>query len=128
MLNVKKTLTKILTALTVEDISDKVKMGGAWTAYHKQAYLVCGKFAFVTIQAYTSTFVAGAQYTVATISSGYRPSKSLPFTGHATDQSFAPQAVLNCWAYADGSITARASNTNGSHFFLSCWYKLEGGN
>lgn len=124
MLNVKKTLTKILSFLGVEDVSDKITLSSAWTAYHKQAYLVCGKFMFVTIQAYTPTFVAGTEYTVATISSGYRPSKSLPFTGHTTDMSYTPAAVVNCWATTAGNIMARASNTNGHHFFLSCWYRV----
>lgn len=122
MLNVKKTLTKILDALKVKDISDKITFGSAWSNQMKKAYLIGGKFVFFTLEGSASTIVAGTQYTIATIASGYKPKDTLTFTGHATNSNFLPQSIVNCFVWTSGDITVRCQNGNGNNVFISGWY------
>ena len=124
MLDLKALLAKILDALKVKDISDKITFTGAWSNYIRKAYLIGGKFVFFTLEGYASTIVAGAQYTIATIASGYRPKDYLVFTGHATDTNYLPQSVVNCFVWTSGDITIRCSNGNGNYVFVSGWYAL----
>lgn len=120
-------LNEVLTAssgMTVEDISDKITFGDAWSNYMRKAYLIGGKFVFFTLEGYASTIMAGTQYTIATIASGYRPKDNLAFTGHATDTNYLPQSTVNCYVWTSGDITVRCSNGNGNYVFVSCWYAL----
>lgn len=110
--------------LTVEDISDKITFGSAWSNYMRKAYLVGGKFVFFTLEGYDGTIMAGTQYTIATIASGYRPKDNLAFTGHATNANYLPQSVVNCYVWTSGDITVRCSNANGNYVFVSGWYAL----
>lgn len=122
MLNLKKTLTKLLDALKVKDISDKITFGSAWSNYMKKAYLIGGKFVFFTLEGYADIIGAGTQYTIATIASGYRPKDNLAFTGHGTDVNYLPQSTVNCYVWTSGDITVRCSNANGNYVFVSGWY------
>ena len=123
-------LNEVLTAgsgMTVEDISDKITFGDAWSNYMRKAYLIGGKFVFFTLEGYAGTIMAGTQYTIATIASGYRPKDNLAFTGHATDANYLPQSTVNCYIWTSGDITIRCSNGNGSYVFISGWYALAEG-
>lgn len=123
-------LNQVLTAssgMSVEDISDKITFGSAWSNLHRQAYLIGGKFVFFTLEGYAGTIVAGTQYTIATIASGYRPKDTVVFTGHATNSSYVPQSVVNCYVWASGDITIRCSNANGNYVFINGWYALAEG-
>ena len=115
--------SKIHNPAMVEDISNKITIGAAWTDQHRSAYKV-GDMAYFTIEANTETFVAGIEYTIATIDSGYRPAKNYPFTGHLTDSNFKPVGVVMCFVKTDGTITVRASNTNDNFFFISGFFKI----
>lgn len=121
MLNMKKMLTKILSFLGVEDISSQITFGGAWTGLHKRAYKI-GNLVVISLEATTSTIVAGALYTIANIASGYRPRNGTLLSAHTTNESYVPQAVVNSWAEADGKITVRPSNANGTYFMISGAY------
>ena len=124
VLGSKKLIRKILTCFAVEDISDEITMASGWQSMHRTAYKL-GKMVFFSIEGYSqSAVVGGTQYTIANIASGYRPSKSIPFTGHATDSTFTPQAVVNGNVWTGGTITGRASNANGRYFFISGFYKI----
>lgn len=124
MLSVKKLFYKILTHIALEDISDKITIASGWQSMHRTAYKI-GNMVFFSIEGYSqSAVVGGTQYTLANIASGYRPSKSIPFTGHATDSNFTPQAVVNGNVWTDGTITGRASNPNGRYFFISGFYRI----
>ena len=107
----------------IEDISSQITFGGAWTQMVKVAYKV-GKLVFFDLEGSTSTIVGGTQYTMATIASGYRPSSSIYLTGHTTNASYVPQAVVNAIAWTSGDITVRPSNANGLYFFVSGWYVI----
>lgn len=121
MLNVKKTLTKILSFLGVEDISSQITFGGAWTGLHKSAYKI-GNLVVISLEASASTVVAGALYTIANVASGYRPRNGVLLSAHTTNGNYVPQAVVNSWAESDGQITVRASNANGTYFMISGVY------
>ena len=130
----KESLTNILnqvlpasSGMSVEDISDKITFGSAWSNFHRKAYLIGGKFVFFTLEGYAGTIVAGTQYTIATIASGYRPKDTLMFTGHATNSSYVPQSVVNCYVFTSGDITVRCSNANGNYVFINGWYALAEG-
>ena len=123
MLNIKKTLTKILSFLGVEDIPDKITLTSAWTDHGINAYKV-GKICVFGLRVYTSTYVGGTQYTVATIADGYRPRNTLTHTGHTTDANYVAKAVVNTFVWTSGDITVRASNNSGGFFFLSGWWIL----
>lgn len=123
-------LNQVLTAssgMSVEDISDKITFGSAWSNLHRKAYLIGGKFVFFTLEGYAGTIVAGTQYTIATIASGYRPKDTEIFTGHATNSSYVPQSVVNCYVWTSGDITVRCSNANGNYVFINGWYALAEG-
>jgi hypothetical protein len=121
MLNQKKMFTKILSVFGVEDISSQITFGGAWTGLHKRAYKI-GNIVVISLEASTSTIVAGSLYTIANIANGYRPRNAVLLSGHTTNGSYVPQAVVNSWAEADGKITVRASNANGTYFMISGVY------
>ena len=106
----------------VKDISDKIAFGSAWSSIIKQAYLIGGKFVFFTLEGYADTIIAGTQYTIATIASGYRPKDTLAFTGHATKVGYFPQSIVNCFVWTSGDMTVRCSNGNGNYVFVSGWY------
>lgn len=107
----------------VEDISNKITFNSAWMDFHRSAYKV-GDMVYFVLEGYTNTFVAGTEYTMATIDSGYRPSKNYPFTGHLTDANFKPVGVVMCFAKTDGTVTVRASDTSGNYFFISGFFKI----
>ena len=81
----------------VEDISDKITLGGAWTNVGKVAYRV-GKVCYFYIEAYTPTTVGGAEYTIATIAADYRPRATVAHTGHTTNGSFLAQGIIKSWS------------------------------
>lgn len=109
--------------VTVEDISNQITLGSAWTNLGKIAYRV-GKVCYFYMDVYAGTIVGGTQYTVATIASGYRPTFTVGFTGHTTNSNYVPQAVVNAFVGTSGDITIRASNSNGNYVFLSGWWIL----
>lgn len=115
----------IKIATDFEDISDKITFGGAWTQMHKKAFRV-GRMVFFRLEASVGTYVAGTEYTMATIASGYRPKDvTSPSTGHTTNGSYTPQGVLSCNVnYQNGNINVVASNTNGSYFFVQGFYEM----
>ena len=121
--SLKELIKNLLNNQKIEDISDKITLGGAWTLVFKKAYRV-GSMAFFDIEAYTSSYVAGTEYVLATIASGYRPKTSLPCTGHTTNGSYTPQGVVNCIANTNGNIRVVASNTNGNYFFIQGFYEI----
>ena len=130
MLSTKKLLYKVCEAIStltnntaVEDISAHITFNSAWTDFHRSAFKV-GDMVYFVLEGYTSTFVAGTEYTMATIDSGYRPSKNYPFTGHLTDSEFKPVGIVMCFAKTDGTVTVRASDTSGNYFFVSGFYKI----
>lgn len=128
--DLKNILNEVLpscSGMSIEDITDKITFGGAWTAMQAKAYLLGGRFVFFVLEGYAGTIVAGTQYTIATIASGYRPKDTLPFTGHATNSSYVPQSVVNCYVWTSGDITIRCSNANGNYVFISGWYALADG-
>lgn len=123
MLSTKKLLYKVCEAISALDISTHLTFNSAWTNLHKSAYKV-GNMVYFTLEGYTSTFVAGTEYTIVTIDSGYRPSKNYPFTGHLTDSNFKPVGIVTCFANTNGTVTVRASNTSGNYFFISGFFKI----
>lgn len=84
---------------SVKDISSEITFGSSWTNLHRSAYKV-GNMVYFTLEGYTSSFVAGTEYTMATITNGYRPAKNYPFTGHTTDGNFKPIGLVTCFAKA----------------------------
>lgn len=107
----------------IEDISNKITLGGAWTNLGKVAYRV-GKVCYFYMDIYAGTIVGGTQYTVATIASGYRPKFTVCHTGHATNSSYVAQSIVNNFVWTSGDITIRASNGNGNYVFISGWWIL----
>ena len=124
MLDVKALLTKILQVLVVKDISSSFTFTSAWTGLVKKAYLICGKFVVFTLEASAGTIVGGTQYTMARVASPYKPTTATVHTGHVTNASYVATGIANCWAWANGDITIRASNGNGNYVFFSGWYIL----
>lgn len=107
----------------VEDISDKITLGAAWTNLTKVAYRV-GKVCYFYIEAYAGTVIEGTQYIIATIASGYRPRATVAHTGHTTNGSFLAQGIVNTFVWTNGDITVRAQNGNGKYVFISGWWIL----
>lgn len=123
-LDLKMLLLKLIAnVVTVENISNKITLGGAWTNLGKTAYRV-GKVCFFYMDVYAGTIVGGTQYTVATIASGYRPTFTVCHTAHTTNSSYVAQGVVNAFVWTSGDITIRASNSNGNYVFLSGWWIL----
>ena len=123
MLDLKALLSKILTMLTVEDISDKITFGGAWTGLQRVAYRI-GNMVFFSLEGYAGTIVGGSQYTIATIASGYRPKSNVILTAHSTNIGYVPQAVVNAWVWTSGDVTVRPSNGSGNYIFVSGCYAI----
>lgn len=124
MFDLKALLTKILNCLIVEDITNKITFDSAWTEIYKKAYKI-GNVVYFGLEGYVSgTFVAGTQYTMATIASGYRPRIYMPVQAHITNSSYQPTGISNSWVWGDGSITVRPQNTNGRFFFISGTYVI----
>ena len=127
MLNVKKTLTKILSviaSMSVEDVSDKITLTSAWTTQFKRAYRF-GDMVFFSFEGYAGTVTAGTQYTIATISSDLKPKANLSFTGHTTNSSYLPNGIVNAYVLADKIITVRLSNANGNYVFVDGWFQVD---
>lgn len=118
MNNQGKRISKILALFGVEDISNKITFGGAWDNLLCVAYKI-GNIVIFSIEANAEIIVAGTQYTIATFPEGYRPKKTVALSGHATNENYLPQSVLNAWVWTNGGLTARASNGNGTYFFIS---------
>lgn len=108
---------------TEEDISSHFNINGAWTPLYKKAYRI-GNMVHFYIEVATSTYIANYEYTVATIDSGYRPQQTRVGTGHTTDSSYAPKAVVSCIANSNGAVTVLASNNTGNYFFISGSYEI----
>lgn len=136
MLNIKKTLTKLLTAmksteddvaglkqteLKLVDVSGRITMGGAFTQVHKSAYQI-GHLLFFTIEATVGTYVGGTVYTIATMASGYRPNQTTPCVGYTSDGGFTPKATVSCYVETGGAIKVNAENQQGSYFFIKGFY------
>lgn len=124
MLNIKKTLTKMLSSLAVEDVTDKITLTAAWTTQSKRAYRF-GDMVFFSFEGYAGTVTAGTQYTIATISSDLKPKDNLPFTGHTTNGNFLPNGTVNAWVWTDKTITVRVSNANGNFVFVDGWFEVD---
>lgn len=122
-LDVKELIAKLVLNAVVEDISDKITLGGAWTNLGKVAYRV-GKVCYYYIEAYAGTIVGGTQYTLATIASGYRPGATVAHTGHTTNGNFLAQGIVNTFVRTSGDITIRTQNSNGQYVFISGWWIL----
>lgn len=124
MLNVKKTLTKILSFLAVEDVSNKITFTSAWTEQWKYAFRF-GNIVFFSFEGYAGNVQAGAQYTIANISSDLKPKNSLSFTGHTTNASYLPNGIVNAFVWDDKTITVRVSNTNGNYVYVDGWFEVD---
>ena len=127
MLNIKKTLTKILSviaSMAVEDVSAKITLTSAWTTQSKRAYRI-GDMVFFSFEGYAGNVQAGAQYTIADISSDLKPKANLSFTGHTTTGGFLPNGIANVWVWTDKTITVRLSNTSGNYVFVDGWFKVD---
>lgn len=125
MLDLKALLTKILQLLIVKDISASFTFTSAWTGMVKKAFLVGGKLVVFALEGNAGTIVGGTQYTMAQVASPYKPSTAIPHTGHVTNASYVATGFANCWVWADGDITIRASNGNGNYVFFTGWYILK---
>ena len=124
LFNILKKIIDNIKGLQVEDISDQITFTPAWTNMHTTAYKI-GNVVFFTLEGTATTIVANYQYTIATIANGYKPKRSLPFTGHGTDSNFAPLGIVNAWVWTSGDITIRCSNANGNYIFVSGFYCIE---
>lgn len=124
MLNQKKMFTKILSFLGVEDVSDKITLTSAWTEQWKYAFRV-GNIVFFSFEGYAGLVQAGAQYTIANISSDLKPKANLSFTGHTTNASYLPNGIVNAFVLTDKTITVRLSNANGNYVYVDGWFEVD---
>ena len=118
-----KNTNELYLTPAMEDISDKITFGAAWTKQICKAYKV-GNLVFYDIQAYAGQVVAGTQYTVATIASGYRPSANYPTTGHGTNANYVPQGLINGFVWSSGDITVRPETATCNYVFISGFYAI----
>lgn len=105
------------------DISEHLKLGGAWTEIIKKAYISNG-VVFYMIEASTQTFIANNQYTIATFDAGYRPKANVIGNGYTTDGGFAPKAIVSVLTQTTGAVRVSASATTGSYFFVTGWFNI----
>lgn len=105
------------------DISEHLKLGGAWTEIIKKAYISNG-VVFYMIEASTSIFIANNQYTIATFDAGYRPKANVIGNGYTTDGGFAPKAIVSVLTQTNGAVRVSASATTGSYFFVTGWFNI----
>lgn len=105
------------------DITEHLRLGGAWEEIIKKAYISNG-IVFYSIEAHTGTFVSNYQYTIATFDAGYRPSANTIGQGYTTDGGFAPKAVVSVLTKSNGAIQVSAQNTNGAYFFVNGWFNI----
>ena len=107
----------------IEDISTSITVGSAWTGITKKAWKY-GKLVFFHIEASVDSFIANYGYTIATISSGYRPLQMLIGNGYTTDGSYNPKALVSVRINTDGTIVVDANATTGNYFFVTGFYVL----
>lgn len=109
------------TIPSVEDVSAYFTFGGAWTSIVKKAYKY-DKMIFFHLEASTSSYTANYSYTIATITSDYRPNQMFIGQGYTTDGSYNPKAVVSVRINSNGSIIVDASNNTGAYFFITGFY------
>lgn len=107
----------------VEDISDKFTFTSAWSNLVRSAYKI-GKLVVFSLEGNASAVVAGTQYTMVTIASGYRPKTTTYYTGHGTNASYFPQGIVNSIVWTSGNITVRPQTNTCNYIFLSGMYVL----
>lgn len=107
----------------VEDISNKFTFTSAWTGLVRSAYKI-GKLVVFSLGGNAGTVVAGTQYIMVTIASGYRPKTTTYYTGHGTNGSYLPQGIVNSIAWTSGDITVRPQTNTCNYIFVSGVYVL----
>lgn len=111
------------TAREYKDLTSEVTIGSAWTEMYKDMWVV-GNVAYLKIEAYAGTFMANNEYQIATIPAGYAPTNVRAIQGFTSDGSYNPTAMVTPLIKTDGSVTVRASNTNGNYFYLEGFWRL----
>lgn len=118
-----KEVEAFINGLNIEDISDKFTFTSAWSNLVCSAYKI-GKLVVFSLEGNAGTVVAGTQYTMVTIASGYRPKTTTYYTGHGTDGSYFPQGIVNSIVWTSGDITVRPQTNTCNYIFLSGMYVL----
>ena len=106
-----------------EEVSSKITIGSAWNVLYKRAYKV-GNVVFFSIEATTGTYVAEAEYTIATLSNDIKPKYTVTMFGAVTDGNYIVKSTPSILCNNNGTITVRTTNTNGSYWFINGWYYI----
>ena len=123
MLDVKKTLAKLLAHSKVIDARESITFNSEWVIMFKRFWIE-GNMAHFNIEANKYTITGGTQYTIGNIPSKYRPKEYYAFTGHTTNGAYLGQGIVNCFVWPSGDITVRASNSNGQYVFIDGSYPI----
>lgn len=116
-------VTPIKSMAHIEDVSSKITIGSAWNVLYKRAYKV-GNVVFFSIEATTDTYVAEAEYTIATLSNDIKPKYTVTMFGAVTDGNYIVKSTPSILCKNNGTITVRTTNTNGSYWFINGWYYI----
>ena len=106
-----------------EEVSSKITIGSAWNVIYKRAYKV-GNVVFFSIEATTDTYVAEAEYTIATLSDDIKPKYTISMFGAVTDENYIVKSTPSILCKNNGTITVRTANTDGSYWFINGWYYI----